>query len=396
LGPTSSLSLVLNAGARFASADKPGVAHVFQKSLVRTVPGETIVKTLRETELRGNSLFSTLTRENIVLTTEFLRDDLVDAVPLLLKNALNTHCYPYELSKAVEAAAVETESELSDPKTKVLDLLHQVAFRSGLGHSLFGASEAVQGLSRADVSEFVSKNVTAGRVAIVGTGISHSELVALVESQFEKTPLSTNHATIAKSRYFGGEARIEGGPGSEALVALAYPSVAVSSPEHPAALVLKAVLDTSKRTAWGSFGGSTGLLASAGTPETNVSAFNVAYSDVGLFGFFIQGTDEQIKRATKNAMDAFKKASSSISAETLARAKKAAVVDSEVGRHDFITTAGQQILTTGTFHTHHELSEAINKVTASDLTKLASAMLKSRPSMVSYGNLLKLPYADEL
>ena len=86
-------------------------------------------------------------------------------------------------------------------------------------------------------------------IAIVGTGVSHAEVVSLVENTMKDTPLSSKAPATTKSRYFGGEARIEGGPGSEALVAVAFPSVAAYSPEYPAALVLKAVLDTSKRSA---------------------------------------------------------------------------------------------------------------------------------------------------
>ncbi len=75
-GPTSALSLVISAGSRFESPSAPGAAHLLKSTLLRNVPGDSLVRTIRETELRGNQLWTGLSREHMFLTAEFLRDDL--------------------------------------------------------------------------------------------------------------------------------------------------------------------------------------------------------------------------------------------------------------------------------------------------------------------------------
>jgi hypothetical protein len=40
------------------------------------MPNDSTVRTIREMELRGNTLYSDLTREHMILASEFLRDDL--------------------------------------------------------------------------------------------------------------------------------------------------------------------------------------------------------------------------------------------------------------------------------------------------------------------------------
>lgn len=75
-GPAASVAVYLKAGTRYDSSDKPGVAHLFNRSVMRNVPGDSLTRTILDTELRGNSLYSTVSREHISIGSEFLRDDL--------------------------------------------------------------------------------------------------------------------------------------------------------------------------------------------------------------------------------------------------------------------------------------------------------------------------------
>jgi ubiquinol-cytochrome c reductase core subunit 2 len=73
---TSSLAIYMKAGSKYDSNTLPGTAHLFSSSLLRTLPSDTITRTVLETELRGNSLYSSLNREFVAFGQEFLRDDL--------------------------------------------------------------------------------------------------------------------------------------------------------------------------------------------------------------------------------------------------------------------------------------------------------------------------------
>ncbi|TPX31585.1 hypothetical protein SmJEL517_g05092 [Synchytrium microbalum] len=400
MGPVSTLAVVLGGGSRHNDAHHPGLAHIVKTSLIRNLPGDNIVRTIRETELRGDTLSTELTRENIIVRSEFLRDDLVDAVPLLLKSVFNPHFYPYEFLDTMPKVVAETAASLTDPSTTVLENLHRVAFRTGLGNPLFASEDSLHGMTRAHVAEFVGKYFSPERTAIVGVGISHADLIGLVEGILASVKLGGSQAaaTIPATKYFGGEAAAEGGPHSEAHVAVAFPSVAFTSPDYPVSLVLRALLDSTPRTLYAT--ASSGLLSPAITADTSVSAIHAAYSDAGLIGFYAKGASSDMKTVVQTGIQALASAAAGVSESALARAKKVAIVEAEAAlenKAEKVADLGRQVLSSiGGYHTSADLADAISKVSARDVAKLASTAVKAKPSMSSYGNLGLLPYLDEV
>ncbi|KAI8846307.1 Metalloenzyme, LuxS/M16 peptidase-like protein [Chytridium lagenaria] len=344
----------------------------------RSVPGDNFCRIVRELELRGNTFESTLTREHLIVTSTFLRDDLVDVVPLLVNQVFNPSFQPYEFLEAQPFVVSESAAALSDSTTEVIDKLHQVAFRTGLGNSLFANPASVGGLKRAHLQDFAGSYFTSDRVALVGTGVAHDEVSELLEASLKAVSLSSAKPSIAGSKYFGGEARIEAGAKSTATYAVAFNSIPFTSPQYAASLVLAAILDGSRRLKWGSTGAS-GLLAAATSADASVSAFSAAYTDAGLFGFVVKGSTGSIKDAAQKSIDAVKSVASGVSSAVLEKAKKAA-----------------HVLATGNYANITELAAAISKVSADEVASLAKNVLSSKPSVVARGNLLKLPYADEL
>ncbi|KAJ3218539.1 hypothetical protein HDU67_005098 [Dinochytrium kinnereticum] len=398
-GPVSSLALVVAAGSRNESFDAPGTAHFLKTSIFRSVAGDNSARVVRELELRGNSMESAVTREHLIVSSTFLRDDLVDVVPLLVNHVFNPSFQPYEFLDAQPYVLSESAAALADPTTEVLDKLHQVAFRTGLGNSLFASPSSVNSLKRANLQEFAANYFTADRIALVGTGVAQDELAELLESSLKSVSLSSTKPTVAASQYFGGEARIEAGVKSTATYAIAFKSVSFSSPQYAASLVLRAALDGSRRLKWGA-AGSSGLLSQASSADASVSAFNTSYTDAGLFGIIVQGSNSAVKGAAQKGIDALKAVASSVSASTLEKAKKAAVLDSEAalfGSRDAAThEIGKNVLASGNYSTVTELAAAISKVSPEEVSSLAKSLLSSKPSIAARGNLLKLPYSDEL
>ncbi|KAJ3342772.1 ubiquinol-cytochrome c reductase core subunit 1 [Entophlyctis luteolus] len=396
-GPVSALAVVIGAGTRHESL--PGVAHLLKGSLVRARPGDNVVRALREFELRGNSLYTALSRENTLIGSTFLRDDLVDVVPGLLSHVFNPSFHAYEFLDAIPFVTAETEAALADPETRVLDALHTVAFRRGLGNSLFGSKASFGSLKRADLQAFASANFTADNIAVVGSGVAHDELEALVNKAFEGFSVPTTASkTISSPTFYGGESRIAGtGPSH---LAIGFKGAAfTNSQAYATQLVLRALLDGTPRLKWGSTSSGAGLLASAVTPGTAVSAFSESYTDAGIFGIHIKGDAASILLAGKQSIAALKAAAGGpASAAAHARAQKAAIVDAEstLTRDELVADIGRQVLASKQFLSSAEIAQAVAKVSADDVSKAAQAALASKAAVVAYGDLSKLPYADEL
>ena len=225
----------------------------------------------------------------MLLASDFLRDDLVDVAPSLLSLVFNSSFQPFEFMDACPLVSHETSVALADPKQKVMDSLYQAAFRTGLGNSLFAKDVNVDDLKRADLFDFASKNITLDNISVVGSGVDHAELSALVES-FTKNFNSAkkSESTASKSAYYGGEVRIDAGASATAHYCLAYPGVSLKSPDYPTSLVVKSLLDGVQRVKYGSPSGHCSLLANDSC--NSVTAFSKSHSDAGLIGIYITGT----------------------------------------------------------------------------------------------------------
>lgn len=86
---------------------------------------------------------------------------------------------------------------------RAIDLLHNAAFRSGLGNSLFIPKTQIGKISSETLQHYVNSNFLAGRAAVVGIGVSHSDLVSYAQS----LEIETGEGCTPPSPYKGGELR---------------------------------------------------------------------------------------------------------------------------------------------------------------------------------------------
>ena len=203
--------------------------------------------------------------------------------------------------------AADIEAATSDPATHAIDAAHALAFRYGLGSSLF--APAHNSITAADIKSFASASFTKGNIAVIGTGINPSTLNKLVERSFTLTNASSV-VSAPPSKYFGGETRLEGHGGPQ-TVFIGFGSTGADSKNLAA---LAAYLSPSPSVKW-----SKGLSPLSSLPEgTSVQTVYLPYSDATLFGLLVQGsTPASVKEAGKLAVSALKTAAQGIKEEEL-------------------------------------------------------------------------------
>ena len=203
--------------------------------------------------------------------------------------------------------AAETEAALLDPAIRAIDIAHALAFRSGLGSSLF--APAHNSITAADIKSFASASFTKGNIAVVGTGIDQNTLRKLVEQAFASAVAASANSAPA-SKYFGGETRLAGHGGPQ-TVFIGFGSAGANSPELAA---LAAHLSSAPSVKW-----CKGLSPLSSMPEdTSVQTVYLPYSDATLFGLLVQGsTPASVKEAGKVAVSALKAAAQGIKEEEL-------------------------------------------------------------------------------
>ena len=232
--------------------------------------------------------------------------------------------------------AAETEAATSDPAIHAVDLAHALAFRSGLGSSLF--APAHNSITAEDIKSFASASFTKKNIAVIGTGIDQSTLSKLVEEAFASAEASAT-ASVPASKYFGGEARLEGCGGPQ-TVFIGFGTTSTNSADLAA---LAAHLSSSPSVKW-----SKGLSPLSALPGgTSIQTVYLPYSDATLLGLLVQGsTPASVKEAGKVAVSALKAAAQGIKEEELKSAvskAKFAAANATDSREGIVAILGSNV-----------------------------------------------------
>lgn len=283
----------------------------------------------------------------------------------------------------------DTTIATKDPATFALELAHAVAFRTGLGASLFALPH--HPVNAEDIKSYAKTAFTKGSMAVLGAGIDQSVLAQLVEKSLSSLP-ATATVSSTPSSYFGGENRVESHHGPQTAF-IGFGAAGAPSAELA---TLSAYLSPEPSIKW-----SQGLspIASAIPHGTSVQSVYLPYSDATLIGLLIQGPNTgAVKEAGKAAVEALKLAAAGIPEpefkKAVAKAKFTAASATET-REGLLTTLGSQILAGNSAISEASLA-SFDKLTAAAFTKSVSSLIKSKPTYVAVGDVMLLPYADGL
>ncbi|WVR06906.1 hypothetical protein IAU60_003942 [Kwoniella sp. DSM 27419] len=387
---TSSLTVAIKAGSRFETT--PGVAHVLKNFAFKATSSASSLRTARETELYGGVLSSGLTREHIYLTAEFLRGDEEHFLSVLASVLSSSHFYPHELKELVlPVVQSEAVSAQTAPSTLAFDLAHNLAFRKGLGNSLYASPHYPVTIE--DVKTFAQSAFSKSNVAVIGSGISTEALAQAVSSAFGAGSSAPGSGlNSAKTTYYGGEVRVpldvHAPPSAQPTMLIAYGS---ASPASADLKVLKHLLGGESSLKW-TPGSSLLSQAAEKVPGSSAKAFLLPYSDAALFGVLVTApTSQQVTDLAKDVASILKNAGKNVKDEEVKKAvAKATFADASASEtvEGLIATAGPALFAGGEVK-----SESFSGVSASSITKAASELLKGKPTVVAIGNVSVLPYA---
>jgi len=236
---------------------------------------------------------------------------------------------PYEYTEHVlpvvrdEATAASRSSS-----TVAVEAAHTLAFRTGLGASLFAGAHTPVSLE--SVKSFAKEAFSSGNVAVIGTGIDSTRLAELVDKALSDAALPTSSPiTATPSKYFGGSTRIDLHEGSQTV----FIGFGTTTPS-PVLAVLNAHIAPTQSLKW----------PSAPRLPATVTSVHLPYSDAVLTGVLVQGADA--KSVTEAARAVVEKLKKPLSADELkiavARAKFGAATAVE-GREGLVEAIGGKV-----------------------------------------------------
>ena len=225
-----------------------------------------------------------------------------------------------------------------------------------------GRSYYTPGASRSSIMSFRERAYTLNGAVLAATGVSdHESFVRMVEEEFpESAPGGSAEASV-KSEYMGGENRVSAPSTGYAHVALAFEGPTSA----PVMNVLKHCLNMS-----------------------GASAFAVP-GVMGVYG----GSAPSDASATVDALS--KVLTTAPSADVVAKAKAVAKAEAlsalDAGSKSLADAMTASILDSCGFSAK-SLAESYDGVSADDVTKAYSAMLKSKLSLAAVGDISDVPY----
>ncbi|KAF5101515.1 hypothetical protein D0Z00_000790 [Geotrichum galactomycetum] len=367
---TSQVSVIIKAGSRYSTT--PGLAHILEKFAFKNTSNRSALRLTRETELLGGQLSTSLSRENIVLTAKFLREDLPYFVEALGDVLANTSFNKYELIEDVTPlVALEAQAAAKNAAFVSAEAAYSAAFHNGLGNSLL--AESYSPVTIDQVKSFASSAFTKSNITVVGNSVVESDLAALVGKHFGG--LSTGAAlSTPATKAHAGEVRVKSS-GANALT-IAFPSTSVT----PANSVIAHVLGGVSNVKWSV--GSSLLSIVANKTGTTINTSYSPYSDASLLSVTISGASAAaVSDAAALAAKEIKGLSASLSEEAIKKASAAV----RFAAADLVDVNPVAAVIAG------------DVTVSADAVAEAAAALSSGPVAVgAVGQVHNLPYADDL
>jgi len=390
--PVTTLGVVVKAGSRNETYENSGVSHALRIAAGLATKNNSAFGICRNLQQSGASMVCTQGREHTLYTVQATRDQTDVAIEYLTDVVSNQAFKPWELSRSVPRMKLELAS--TSPATQAVELLHQAAFRSGLGNSLYSSPARVGSHGTAQLSQFVSKHFTSNRAALLGVGISHSSLTKFADLLHLES--GAGPSTTA-SKYAGGELRVETG-GGLAYVALAADTAGVVNvADCMAALLLQRVLGMGASVKYGTGQGKLAQAALAAGGNAAVSAICQTYSDAGLLGAMVVTEAASAGKVVGAIAAALR--SATVTEEEVAAAKKIMLADIYTLLEDplqQVENMGAQLLVSGDVMPADKLPELIGGLTTADVQAAAKKLSSATLSMGAVGNLSTVPHLDTL
>ncbi|MBW0491025.1 hypothetical protein O181_030740 [Austropuccinia psidii MF-1] len=388
---TSSISLFVKAGSRHEPS--PGLAHLLKNMLFKSTENRSALRLIRETELLGGVLTTSLSREHLILNAEFLKGQENYFIQVLADVLTSSKFSRHEFNEeALPGTLAESNQAQSDSMILAIDCAHQLAFRKGLGNSLF--ADPSLPVSHDSAVEFArSSFANLNQHSIVATGIDPEKLLGLVNEFFapSSSSISTTSVSSSKSSYHGGDIRLTSHAADTFLLAFK----GAQNSNQPEFTVLQHLLGSNPVLVKWSHGPSP-------LSSLPVKTFHFPYSDNGLFGFVVKAEGSHAHQVASKALAELKKVAdgNAIDKEAVDRAASKAqfLVASSLESNILKTESlGIQSLTTNTSPQGiQDLYSSYAQVTPDKVIQAAKSALNSRPTVVAVGNTKELPYAEDL
>ncbi len=361
-------SLTIGTGSRDEAATEHGMAHLIEHTMFKgTVKRNSYhINTLLDNV--GGDMNAYTTKEETVIHTVSLKEDIRKAIDLISDVAFNSKYSQKDIDKEVNIIIDEINSYKDSPAELIYDEFEELLFKgSSLGRSILGTKRGLKKLKSDDVKRFVAKNYNTDRMvfAIIGD-ITKSRFIDLCDSYFGNVPknisslmrdtppmLPPQNITINKRTY-------------QAHVIIGGRAYNFMSAKRVATVLALNILGGPSANSRLNL-----LLREKYALTYNVEANYSAYCDSGLVSVYFSCDEESIEKARTLLFNEIKSMQNEpLSPTQLKRAKKQLIGQLSIGAESsesYMLSAAKSYLLYGSVDTPAHINEVINGVTSDDI-----------------------------
>lgn len=239
---SASLGVWIDAGSRHESVEENGVAHFLEHMAFKGTTRRTARRIAEDIEDVGGYLNAYTSRERTAYYARVLSADVPLAMDLIADILRDPQMAEAEIETERGVILQEIGQALDTPDDIIFDWLQETAFPAQpMGRAILGPPERVRGFGRVDLSGFVARHYTPGRMILAAAGdIDHDRIVRLAEGLYgDMAPVAP--PPLHAASYAGGERRVVK-PLEQAHMALALPTPSFLDKGYHAAQILSVAL----------------------------------------------------------------------------------------------------------------------------------------------------------
>uniref|UniRef100_A0AAZ3PEM4 Mitochondrial-processing peptidase subunit alpha n=1 Tax=Oncorhynchus tshawytscha TaxID=74940 RepID=A0AAZ3PEM4_ONCTS len=411
-GQFCTVGILVNSGSRHETKYPSGIAHFLEKlafsSTAQYGSKDEILLTL---EKHGGICDCQTSRDTTMYAVSAEVKGLDTVVSLLSDAVLQPRLLDEEIEMTRMAVRFELEdlSMRPDPELLLTEMIHAAAYRGNtVGLPRFCPVESVEKIDKKLLHMYLQSYYCPERMVLAGVGIEHEQLVACARKYLlnvkpvwgASTPTNVD---LSVAQYTGGIVRVSIFPFLDVLCII-YACFVLQEDDFIPFAVLNMMMGGG-----GSF--------SAGGPGKgmftrlylnvlnrhhwmyNATSYHHSYEDTGLLCIHASADPRQVREMVEILTREFIQMAGTAGEMELERAKtqlKSMLMMNLESRPVIFEDVGRQVLATGKRKLPHELCDLISNVTASDIKRVTTKMLCSKPAVAALGDLTEMPSYEHI
>ncbi|SCM23347.1 mitochondrial processing peptidase alpha subunit, putative [Plasmodium chabaudi chabaudi] len=405
-----SIGLYIKCGSRYEEiSDKineQGMSVMIENMAFHSTAHLSHLRAIKSLEKIGANVSCNAFREHIVYTCECLNEYLPVVINLLIGNVLFPRFLSWEMKNNVNRLNTMRAKLFENNEMYITELLHNTAwYNNTLGNKLYVSESNIENYTSENLRNFMLKHFSPKNMTLVGVNVDHNELTKWTSRAFQDyVPIPYVKQNEVTPNYTGGFVSVEDKNIKKTNIAIAYET---KGGWKTSDMITLTVLQT-LMGGGGSFstgGPGKGMYSRLFLNVLNnynfiesCMAFSTQHSDTGLFGLYFTGDPANTKDIINSMALEFHKMNKCTD-EELNRAKKSLksfMWMSLEYKSILMEDIARQMMILNRILSGKQLCDAIDAVTKEDINRVVSQFLKTKPTVVVYGNISHSPHYDEI